>query len=65
MIQFIEYAGMYQELGQSDLRNLSFQATVVVVKGALPLSLIACVLAVLSTGVRQSFYLRQKRFSPS
>ena len=64
MIQFIEYAGMYQELGQSDLRNLSFQAAVVVVKGALPLLLIACVLAVLSTGVQTKFLFASKAFQP-
>ena len=64
LVQFIGYAGTVKELSQGDVPKLGFQAGLVVVKGALPILLIGCALAVLATGIQTRFLFASKAFKP-
>ena len=64
LVQFIGYAGTVEELSQGDIPKLGFQAGLVVVKGALPILLIACALAILATGIQTRFLFASKAFKP-
>lgn len=64
LVQFIGYAGTVEELGQGDIPKLGFQAGLVIVKGALPILLIGCALAILATGVQTRFLFTTKAFKP-
>lgn len=64
LIQFIGYAGVVRELGQGDVSKLGVQAGMVIVKGALPILLIGCVLSIISTGVQTRFLFTSKAFKP-
>lgn len=64
LIQFIGYAGTVEELGQGDVPKLGFQAGLVIIKGALPILLIACALAVIATGIQTRFLFASKAFKP-
>lgn len=64
LVQFIGYAGVVEELGQGDISKLGFQAALVIIKGALPILLIACALAVLATGIQTRFLFASKAFKP-
>ncbi len=64
LVQFISYAGTVEKIGQGDISWLGFQAALVVVKGALPILLIGCALAVLATGVQTRFLFASKAFKP-
>lgn len=64
LIQFIGYAGVVEELEQGDVTKLGFQAGLVIVKGALPILLIGCALAILATGIQTRFLFTSKAFKP-
>lgn len=64
LVQFIGYAGTVEELGQGDMPKLGFEAGLVVVKGALPILLIGCALAILATGIQTRFLFTSKAFKP-
>ena len=64
LIQFIGYAGVVEEFKQGDVTKLGFQAGLVIVKGALPILLIGCALAILATGIQTRFLFTSKAFKP-
>lgn len=64
LIQFIGYAGVVEEFEQGDVTKLGFQAGLVIVKGALPILLIGCALAILATGIQTRFLFTSKAFKP-
>lgn len=64
LVRFIGYAGTVEELGQGDMPKLGFEAGLVVVKGALPILMIGCALAILATGIQTRFLFTSKAFKP-
>lgn len=64
LVQFISYAGTIPELGQGDVPKLGFEAGMVVLKGAFPILLIACALAILTSGIQTRFLFSSKAFKP-